>query len=105
MLNDIKNLVQTNKLKRETYVKEKHSEAFQTALHKIKNILKQYDPSKDTLKIDISPFADGNKNRGLCSELIAYLKKNSVNCEYQFQPDWNDRHDSIPERHYIVFSF
>lgn len=105
MLNDIKDLVTINKLKRETYVKEKHSEAFQTALQKIKNILKQYDASKELLKIDISPFVDGDKNKELCSEVIRYLKQNGVNCEYLFQPDWNDRHESIPERHYIVFKF
>ena len=105
MLNDIKDLVTINKLKRETYVKEKHSEAFQTALQKIKNILKQYDASKELLKIDISPFVDGDKNRELCSEVIRYLKQNGVNCEYLFQPDWNDHHESIPERHYIVFKF
>jgi tagatose-1,6-bisphosphate aldolase len=105
MYDDIKNLVNSNKAKRETYIKEKHSEAFQTALHKIKNSLKLYDPSKDVLKIDISPFVDGDKNKELCAELIRHLKQNGIICEYLFQPDWNDHHDCMPERHYLVFNF
>ena len=40
MNNEIKNLIDLNKAKRQTYIKEKHSEAFQTALTKIQNYLK-----------------------------------------------------------------
>lgn len=105
MYDDIKNLVNSNKAKRETYIKEKHSEAFQTALRKIKNSLKQYDPSKNELKIDISPFVDGDKNRELCTELRTHLKQNGIICEYSYQPDWSDHLHSSPERHYLVFNF
>ena len=104
MSTNIKELVKTNKTKRETYIKEKHSEAFQTALLKIENRLKQYDPSKELLKVEISPFVD-NKNKELCLQLIAHLRLQGIDCEYEYVPEYSGRHDYNPEYHYIVFKF
>lgn len=104
MINEIKNLVDLNKEKRETYIKEKHSEAFQTALTKIQNYLKQYDPSQENLKVEIN-LANSDKSQDLCSQLVSYLRSQYIQCEYQYVPDWNDGHDWGPEYHYIVFKF
>ena len=39
MSNAIKDLVELNRQRRQTYIKEKHSEAFQKALIKIQNLI------------------------------------------------------------------
>lgn len=104
MSNAIKDLVELNRQKRQTYIKEKHSEAFQKALIKIQNYLEQYDPSKETIKVDIN-LENSDKNQDLCSQLVSYLRSKYIPCEYEYVPEWSDGHDWGPEHHYIVFKF
>ena len=104
MSNAIKDLVDLNKQKRQTYIKEKHSEAFQKALIKIQSYLEQYDPSKENIKVEIN-LEDSDKNQDLCSQLVSYLRSKYIQCEYEYVPEWNDGHDWGPEYHYIVFKF
>lgn len=67
-------------------------------------VKKQYDPSKELLKVEISPFVD-NKNKELCLQLIAHLRLQGIDCEYEYVPEYSGRHDYNPEYHYIVFKF
>ena len=77
MSNAIKDLVDLNKQKRQTYIKEKHSEAFQTASTKIQSYLEQYDPSQENLKVEIN-LANSDKSQDLCSQLVSYLRSQCV---------------------------
>ena len=102
---NIKQLVQINKQKRETYLKEKKSESFQTALLKIENRLKQYNPSKAELIIDINSSSSEVDDKELCLQLKEELSKQGIHCTYKYDPGYSCDDDYCPSSHNLVFSF
>lgn len=101
----IKALVKSNQEKRATFIRDKNSEAFQTALIKIQNRLKTYNPSKESLSVDIQPFPDRNKNEELCTQLVKHLTEQGILCSYKYDPGYTLEDDFQLASYNIVFVF
>lgn len=101
---NIKNLVDLSKERRQEFLLQKNTEAFEKALNKIEKALEKYDPSKATLKVDISELI-GAENAELCKQLVKHLKTCGVECEYKYEAGWSDDYESSPSSYLIVFNF
>lgn len=99
-IQEIKDLVEFNKEKRENHLKDSFSSDFNKSLNLIKSELEGYNPKNTFINISITS-CDDVCEKTLCNDLVEHLKSNGIECEYIHSPSYYED----PEYNYIVFNF